>query len=476
MSEPTPLARDPDQAAWAFASDPVTFLNNSHDAMHDIERTALDALQLRALQLRFGALRDAIPMLQRLADRQDIVRLEAIEDVVPLLFEHTMFKSYPPALLDKGRFKDLTTWLNKLTAVDLSGVDVSACQSLDDWIAVLDRESPLKICHSSGTSGAMSFLPSSDADWDRVARAALVTCQPYGRAQSVRSEFNIIFPFFRSGASSHLRINDALARHLAGGDPNRVLSAYPGKMSSDVLYLSAHIRAAQARGDLDRLQISPALLARKQEFEALEAEMPAHMDRFFDEATHRLRGKQVFVGGTWNLLHGIATKGLARGEEAIFAPDSVVNTGGGAKGMTPPENWESDVCRFFGVERLTLQYGMSEIAGLHPMCSEGHYHFVPWVIPIVLDPETSKPLPRTGVTTGRAAFFDLGAETRWGGFISGDEVTVHWDDQCPCGRKSARIVGGIQRYSEKNGGDDKITCAATEGAHKEAMSFLNNFE
>ena len=78
--------------------------------------------------------------------------------------------------------------------------------------------------------------------------------------------------------------------------------------------------------------------------------------------------------------------------------------------------------------------------------------------------------------TGRAAFFDLAAETRWGGFISGDEITVNWEDECPCGRKSQFIEGTIERYSDKRGGDDKISCAATENAHKEAMDFLTSFE
>ncbi|MNT89546.1 hypothetical protein D3C72_2302890 [compost metagenome] len=65
---------------------------------------------------------------------------------------------------------------------------------------------------------------------------------------------------------------------------------------------------------------------------------------------------------------------------------------------------------------------------------------------------------------------------RWGGFITGDEITIEWDEPCACGRPSQYIVGPIQRYSEKNGGDDKITCAATENSHREAMDFLNTFE
>ena len=38
------------------------------------------------------------------------------------------------------------------------------------------------------------------------------------------------------------------------------------------------------------------------------------------------------------------------------------------------------------------------------------------------------------------------------------------------------IEGNIERYSEKRGGDDKISCAATESAHTEAMDFLTSFE
>ena len=62
------------------------------------------------------------------------------------------------------------------------------------------------------------------------------------------------------------------------------------------------------------------------------------------------------------------------------------------------------------------------------------------------------------------------------GFITGDEITINWEDECPCGRKSHFIEGDIQRYSEKKRGDDKITCAATESAHEEAMEYLTRIE
>ena len=76
------------------------------------------------------------------------------------------------------------------------------------------------------------------------------------------------------------------------------------------------------------------------------------------------------------------------------------------------------------------------------------------------------------IQTGRAAFFDLGVNNHWGGFISGDEVTIHWDEQCPCGMKGAFMKNDVVLYSEKQGGDDKINCAATASAHQDALDFL----
>lgn len=461
-----------------LADDPSAFFGDSLTAMQTVDRDTLAALQLEGLKYRFGELRSKIPMLDKLAGKQGIETLETVDDVAPILFEHTIYKSYPPALLEKGRFADINRWLSKLTVYDLTAIDVSQCQSIDDWMEVLDRESPLKISHSSGTSGTMSFLPISKAEWEKFGRMMrTATLQRFGEEPDLTSdsEIDVIYPFFRSGGSSHLRVNDVLAKYIAGSE-ERMLMAYPSRMSSDVLYLAAKIRAAQSKGELDRLQISPNLLERQKEFDRLESTMAADVDRFFDRMTSELRGRRVYMAGTWNILHGMAKRGLEQGAEGVFAANSVVSSGGGAKGMTPPENWKEDVCRYLGIDKIQMGYAMSEVMGMHQMCEHGHYHLAPWIIPILLDPETSEVLPRHGAVTGRAAFFDLGAETRWGGFITGDEITINWDETCGCGRTTIFLEGEISRFSEKNGGDDKISCAATENAHKEAMDFLTKFE
>ena len=73
--------------------------------------------------------------------------------------------------------------------------------------------------------------------------------------------------------------------------------------------------------------------------------------------------------------------------------------------------------------------------------------------------------------------YDVLLKAHWGGVISGDEVTIDWDLQCPCGQTSVAFEHDIIRYSEKLGvDDDRITCAATHEVHNEAVEFMKAFE
>jgi hypothetical protein len=465
--------------ARQLCHDASRYFNYSHTDMQSISREKLAALQLAGLQFRFDTLHSAVPMLEKLADKQGIGTIETVDDAVPLLFEHTMYKSYPPSLLENNQFSDITRWMNKLVAIDLSGVDVSGCQSIDEWIEILDRETPLMLTHSSGTSGTMSFLPCSKREWEKFGDGQKVQfMQRFGEPHDPDADDEDIYaihPYFRSGAIQGLRNNDVIIQSVVGSE-DRLFTAYPMHLSSDLLHLAAKVRAAQARGELDRLKINPSLLERRKEYERLQADMPEHLGRFFEDVAKKLAGKRVIISATLPFVHTMSVAGLEKGLRKIFTPNSIICTGGGAKGVVLPDSWEEDILNFTGVRQICHFYGMAEVQGCHLKCEYGHYHFVPWVIPFLLDSETSKVLPRKGTVTGRASFFDLSCETRWGGFISGDEITVNWDDPCPCGRTSAYTIGEIQRYSDKTGGDDKINCAATENAHKEAMSFLTTFE
>jgi len=459
-------------------SEPVAAFDGSYTRMESLDRGARERLQLEALKLRFGQLRDEIGTLKTLADRQGIDQLDRIEDVFPLLFTHTMYKSYPSKLLLEKRFDLLTDWLGRLTSADLSGVDVSDCNSVDEWFDRLDRQTELCVLHTSGTTGTMSFLPWSKREMDAfVGAMGTIFSQTFGVEEDWRESeaIDVVFPYFRSGGGLTFRQNDSTEKLIARS-PDRFHALFPQRVSSDVLYLSARMRAAAMDGQADPIEVDPELLERKEEFERLRADMAGRVTSFLDEIADELGGQRIWTIGSPQMLTEMAQVGLAKGRSRVFAPNSILICAGGRKGWDPPKGWRETILEFFGAAELRFFYGMSEVGLVSRLCERGRYHINPWVIPFVLDPDTGDPLPRAGVTSGRAAFYDLMAGARWGGFISGDEITLHWDGICECGRSTLYMDDGIQRLSESRGGDDKITCAATEESHREALDYLTALE
>ena len=473
-----PTAQDPEIAARLMMDDPATYFHASEREMHSIPREQHDAMLLAGVRRRFAELRDRVPILTKLADEQRVEEIAEIDDVVPLLFSHTMYKSYPLSLLDNCQFTLLTKWLNKLTSIDLSGVDVTQCQGIDDWVRTLDEQTAVRIRHSSSTSGHMSFIPRTEAEGLKHFYSMIIgTFDPVGLPVPTPGHplgMHLVVPMFASGNTAHARTNEYLARAVAGNDPSKLHFLYPGRQSSDMMFLAGRLRAAQALGEADRLELGPALVARRAEFEAMAKEQEASVEAFFSVVIDRLRGQRIYATATWNVFYNLAQAGLARGIRGVLDPRSVIMTGGGAKGQVVPPGWEEQVTAFLGVPRLNHGYGMTEVMASHKMCSEQRFHIEPWSVLFVLDPDTGDPLPRCGTQTGRAAFFDLLAETYWGGFVSGDEVTVEWTEQCACGRTTPHMARTVERYSAQRGGDDKISCAAAADAHDAALNFLTD--
>jgi hypothetical protein len=461
-----------------FGDAPAEYFGHSWHAMQHVPADELAWLQLSTLQRRFSELQDRIPTLERIASESGIESIGELNDVVPLLFQHSVYKSYPASLLLRNRFSELTHWLDRLTTLELSAVDVGDCDSIDSWLDRLESETELRVSHSSGTTGTMSFLPRSTREWDQMGQAfrcgLFQYSDPLGTGGRHDGEwFELIWPLWRSGRSAITRFPGMALPYLLGSE-SRLHALRPGRMSSDAAYLAGRVNVAAARGELDQLEINPALRLRREEFEREQREMAESLPRFIEETVSKLQGRRIWMLATWNVLYNIAKAGIEHGLEHVFAPDSLVTTGGGAKGQVVPDDWEETVQRFIGVDHVQHCYVMSEITAVNKMCEHGRYHFEPWIVPFVLDPEDGSPLggrDRIGQHTGRCGVFDLTPSTYWGGLISGDEVTLSFD-QCSCGRTTSHAARKIERYSDKQGGDDKITCVAAEEAHRAALEFL----
>jgi len=441
----------------------------------NLARADLEKLQLTGLRQRFEQCREAVPVLKRLADNQNIQSINRLEDALPLLYTAQTYKSYPSSLLDQHRFDHLTKWLDKLTMHDLSKVDVTNCQSIDSWMMTIKRETPLLMIHTSGTSGTLSFVPSTKREWEKFVEQFLLWLFGDPATLSLPLNIDCIYPYYRDGGWSHAAANDCLVK-LISGNEERFHAAYPGRLSSDLLLMGIRHRMAAAKGEASTFRLSADVAARREEFEAQQRDMPEHTRKFFETLCHELAGRRIFTQVTTSMLLKIAEEGLKSGREQIFAPDSVVVSGGGAKGMVLPPDWEQTVKRFFGINEIAMFFGMSEMISLYRRCAQGHYHAPAWSIPFLLDIESGKPIPRAGRQSGRFACYDLLIDSRWGGFISSDYVTIDWDAPCACGRTGPYIAGPIQRVSEvitAGEGEEKISCALTPDAYEDALDFLN---
>ncbi len=470
-----------DQSVDAFMRDPLNYFNSSITQMHSIDRHELSKLQKAAMKKRFAEHYASIEIMRNLADKLGIHAVSEFDDMVPMLFPHTVFKSYPPALIDRKRFDLMTQWMNKVTSYDLSKVDASRCDSLDEWLDLLDEETPLEVITSSGTTGTISLIPKSKAGARynmKIWRCFLF--QNFGEEptpEQMNPVVDVIWPNFSKGKLGHLRMANMLKTEFTDGDESRFHALYDQAIDTDLMFLASKMRAAASKGELDRLEIDPKLMARKDEFLAMQARRPQDMAKFFATCAEKLQGKRVFTTSAYPILYEVAKDGLDRGLRNVFSEDSAILTGGGTKGFVLPDNFMDVIREFTGVDTIQEGYGMSEISAFHWACEHNNYHVVPWIIPYVLDPDTSEPLPREGVQTGRAAFYDLVNESHWGGVISGDEITINWDTPCACGRRSVYIDHDIMRYSEKDGvEDDRISCSATEQVNDEVLNFMSSFQ
>ncbi|MCG7609005.1 MULTISPECIES: hypothetical protein [Mycobacterium] len=106
-------------ALRSFMDRPLDYFEESVTKMHSVPRDQLEEMQREAMIERFGEQRDRIEMVRKLADRLGVERIDGFNDVVPLMFSHTAYKSYPAALVDNNRWDLMTKWLDKLTTYDL---------------------------------------------------------------------------------------------------------------------------------------------------------------------------------------------------------------------------------------------------------------------------------------------------------------------------------------------------------------------
>ena len=465
MSETLPSVElDPtDVTSWAGAP---------FEQLFSLPREEVEEAQLEAVRHLFDRLRPGIAALDALATRQAVDRIESVEDAAPLLFDHRVYKSYPMSIIEKRRFDRLTQWLRRLTTHDVTAIPLDGVTSVDGWIERLDRHGMIML-HSTGTTGKLSFLPRSRSEWPGWTESFFDAIRAATGVDRRKEALPSFYPGYRTGNTTGTKMQRIFGELSAEGEEGRYC-LYEHAISSDLLSLAARMRTAEERGELDQLDLDPRLLEERKKLIEAGRRRDQDLEAWFNRLAEEFKGRRVRVNGVTGDLVRLALKGRAQGVTCEFASGSVLFTSGGLKGLKDaPEDWEQVLRDFYGIERISSFYGMTECMGYAPLCTAGYYHFFPYTVPMLLDPDGNV-LPRDGVRTGRCAFVDLLAKSYWGGFITGDRITVHWDGDCECGWTGPRLERTIARFSELEGGDDKISCAGTEEAYSEFMDYVSN--
>jgi hypothetical protein len=455
-------------------TDLTTLADQSVEDVFAIEPAHAEAMQLELLQRRFEELRPRIAVVDTLAADLGVTAISALEDIVPLCLPHTLYKSYAASFVERGRYDRLTEWLAALTTEDLSAIDTRGCDSLEGWLDTVEAGSLLRPLVSSGTTGKVSFFPRSTIEQDQFFKFMMQALGGYREELDSgltdgRLDFFTTVPM-ASGRQNLPRMFGLFRDRCFGGDASRIHTLGNGHWSADMLWLSGRLRAAQARGELAEIELTPAHELIRDRIVAETAVLEPRREAFMDELFLTRRDEPVILFAPLGMLIDLAQRCKDRHFDDGLAPGSFILTGGGTKGQAFPTGWQTLLNGTFPPPWQQL-YGMTETTATCRLCADGYFHWPATVLTFVVDPDTGVPLPRTGTTSGRLALFDLAPQTHWGGAITGDRVTVEWDAHCGCGRIGARVRDDIVRFTELRD-DDKITCAKSPGAYERAVEDL----
>jgi len=428
-------------------------------------------IQVAAIAERLAEQGERIKLVKLRAADAGVTEVKSLEDVVPLLLPHTAYKSYPENFLTEKKWDRLTKWLGTVSAHPTDNVDLSGVEDIDDWVAACGRAGHHVSC-SSGTTGKSAMLVASQADLDFAAKDGVAAVQ-WGsdiRAGDMRTTAGA------AGAVAYTPRNTAMGMAMMGAfvDPAapRFNSGLPpvtiGSMTKMITLRKAIADGSAKPGEIAEFEAESA--GRQQ---ALDAAQEGAVDDIIAK-----RDQRLYVTGMWGALYPFAEAVRARGYSAKdFHPENGVFLGGGLKRAKLPDDYREYVYETFNLHpRFIYQmYGMQEINTSMPRCQEAQrYHLPAWLVALPLNKDGDELATGFGAKSfqgkveGRAAFFDLSMDGRWGGVISGDRIEIDFGP-CACGNASPSIKDDIARYADLEG-DDKIGCAGTVDAYVRGLS------
>lgn len=435
------------------------------ESPYDYSHEEVRALQIQAINERFQERRDQIKLLRHRADEAGLTEIRSFEDAVQVLFPHTAYKSYPESFLADRRWDRMSKWLDTVSTYRVPVDKVENADDVDGWLANLEREGFFVAC-SSGTTGKSAMLVASAKDMAWIRKEA-PTAYAWGSQTKLGRDRRMFGTSAVAYTPRSAATGQAYLETLQDPDAERFAYPVPPITVGDLTKMVV-LRKKIAEGTATPAEIK--------DMEATSAERQKLADdavAITAKAIVDARADKIHLTGLWKGLYDVAVAVRELGYSGDdFNPENTIYVGGGLKRAKLPDNYREFVYETFNIrpERNYQNYSMQELHSGMPRCQAGNrYHLPPWVVPLVLDKTGDNLLPiQDEEYEGRAAFFDLSIDGRWGGVISGDKVNIQFKP-CSCGHRGPSIRDDIQRYADLEG-DDKIGCAGTVDAYVRGMS------
>jgi hypothetical protein len=415
--------------------------------------------QLQAINERFKDRIEKIKLLQNRAETGGVTEIRRMADIVPLLFAHTAYKSYPENWLMERKWDRLGRWLDTVSTRRV-GPTGDGVGDLDDWLVRLEDQGHFVSC-SSGTTGKCAMMNATQGDLD-FASESLVRGTAWGAGLIPSRDRRMI----SLGQTANTPRNMANRRAMV--QAYNLPGVEPFAPKGPPVTIGGITEMVVLRKKIAEGTAMPAEIAH---FEAQAAAREKAMESAVEQAADALiesRDLKVHISGLFAPMYKVCELIRAKGYSGKdFSPENTGFIGGGLKRVALPPNYREYIYETLNLapERLCQGYGMQELNTNAIRCKAQRYHMAPWVMLLLLDESGDnliEPAP-TGEVEGRAAFFDISMEGRWGGLISGDKVKVTWEP-CACGARSPSVAYEIERYADGPGGD-KISCSGNIDAY-----------
>ncbi len=442
------------------AIDQLTGMVSAEDRF-DHSAADLYDTQVKALDEAFQDRKTRIKLLAHRAGEAGTTVIKSMDDMVPLLFPHTAYKSYPESFLSEQKWDRLNKWMGTVSPYPIQPMETADIVDVDDWIARLEALGHYVSC-SSGTTGKSAMLIAAEKDmaWSRID-----TVNVFAWGSGVKPAQDRMLVGCAPVATVPKNTVIGQAQYAAFANPQWPRWNYPvPPITVGLLTKMVVMRKKMADGTATPDEIAAFEATSKDRASVIDAAVGKTADALIEN-----RGRKLMVAGLWSGLYAVAAAVRERGYAAKdFDPDNCIYIGGGLKRALLPPDYQDFVHQTFNIPegRHFQNYSMQELNSGMPKCrAGGRYHVPPWIIPFILNKEGDALLPhsRKGEIEGRAAFFDLSLDGRWGGVISGDKIALDYS-ACACGNKGPSVRDTIVRYADIEG-DDKIGCAGTIDAY-----------